>query len=218
MLPGIAGGMMAAAAAAVAGVADITIVDDGDAAPSSGTGTATHTYNSQTSTGPSSVVALTWFKSGANTTLSSITWGGVSMSILVQSGTVNASGDNVGAAICIIAGAQSGNIIATFSGSTGDSEITKVSLDNLQNLTAVDTDAAANDLSALLSPGAGGIRIGASANNAQSTAVSWTNAIEIADLSIGSSRHSAAYDLGDDGGTISCTGSPRVRTVGVSLR
>lgn len=209
-------------AAGNAGVADITIVDDGDAAPSSGTGTATHTYDSQTSTGPHTAVIITW-QDFSDLTLSSLTWNGDAMSILVQ-GTTN---DGQGAAIAIIdGGARSGNLVAVFNAACDDSQITKVSLANLQSMTPVDTDLEADitvggtaDLDSLSSPGVGGIRIAGFANRTETTAVTWSNATELSDLNAGAWRHSAGYDLGDDSAAIAANGDAETEViVGVSLR
>lgn len=199
---------------------DIAIVDDGDAAPSSGTTTDTHTYDSQTSVGPTTVLAITWDASTPRT-LSTATWNGVAMAILDQ-----VSDSDVGAAIAIISGAQSGSVVLTFSGTLADSHITKISLANLRSHTPVDVDegnVTANSLtlSALASPGVGGIRIVVAATNQQGTGNTWTNATEISDLSASAVlRHSAAYDLGDDGGNIVVENGAGedICAVGVSLR
>lgn len=204
--------------AAAAPREDVTIVDDGDAAPSSGAGTATHTYNSQTSTGPKSALLITW-REASDFELSTVTWNGNSMNILAQTHFVDANG--VGAAIAIISGAQSGNVVLGFSGSVDDSHITKVSLDNLVSIAARDTDTDTDNvnLDNLTSPGDGGIRLAAFADKSSGNTVSWTNATELSDLDAGAHRHSAAYDLGDDGGTITPSGGSTDQAVaGVSLR
>ena len=201
----------------------VTLVDDGDAAPSSGTGTATHTYNSQTSTGPVSVIAITW-DDGGGRTLDSITWNGVAMTIMVQANVSGGSTAIPGAALCIINGAQSGSVVATFDASCDDSEITKISLSNLQSLTPIDTDSESStsggsNLDSLASPGTDGIRLTAYAEDNPTASVSWTNATEVSDINGGSWRHSVAYDLGDDATTIEANGGGDDEVhVGVSLR
>lgn len=206
-----------------AGIGNIAVIDDGDAALSSGGGTSTVTFSAQTSTGPTSVICITWYKATTATTLSSITWNGSAMSILEQINR-DAGSDTMGAAIAIIDGAQSGDVVATFAASVSESEITKLSLTNVQSLTAVDTDeegaaAGGSDLAALTSPGLGGVRIAAFANLGSAVAVTWSNATEVSDLDAGTYRHSVAYDLGDDATTIVATGGSNDEVhVGVSLR
>lgn len=201
-------------------IGDIALIDDGDAAPSSGTGGTAHTYSSQTSTGPTSVLAITWVGDGALRTLSSATWNGNAMSILVQRST-GSNWDR--AAFVAISGAQSGAIVLNFSGNVSDSHITKISLTNVQSLTPLDTDSAEGEdaalsLASLSSPGEGGIRLAAIAGAADTVDTTWTNATEIADLDAGVERHSVAYDLGDDGTTISADNDGFQTLVGVSIR
>jgi hypothetical protein len=190
----------------------ITPVDDGDAAPSSGAGTSTHTFGSQSSTGPFSFVKITWIEdTGSDRTITSATWGGAATTIPVQEFMPTAVEDGIGAAILYIAGAQTGNIVVNFSGDVEDSQITKVSLDNV-NTTFIDTDFDAQEstslnLDALSSPGLGGIRLAVYGNTSDASGCTWTNATEIADLDAGTFRHSAAWDLGDDGTTINCSRS-----------
>lgn len=208
-------------------VGDIAVTDDGDAQSSSGAGTATLTFNSQTSTGPHSVIGITWHKATTTTTLSSATWGGSSMSILEQI-AYDPGNDCIHCAICIIAGAQTGNIVLNFAATITDAEITKLSLSNLQSMTAVDTDeesasAGGSDLDSLTTPGTGGVRLAVLMNLGSATAVTWSNASEVSDLSVTSGaeswRHSMAYDLGDDSGAIAGNGGSNDEAhVGVSLR
>lgn len=196
-------------------------VDDGDATNSSGL--ASHTYAAQTSTGPVTVLGITW-GDGSSRTLNSATWNGDAVSILVQQ--VVAMGAGFGnAAICIIGGgARSGNLVLNFSGTVLDSEITKLSVSNLISIMAIDTDDETSagggaDLDSLLSPGIGGIRIGVFANDADTTGVTWTNATEVSDIEVTNHRHSVAYDLGDNATTITADGGAVGEViVGVSLR
>lgn len=205
---------------------DITIVDDGDAAPSSGTGTATHTYTSLASTGPYSFALITWVDA-SDLTLNSATWGGNACTVYGQSGAVGSGGKRPTTSIVGISGAQTGNLVLNFSAACDDSEVTVVSLANLQSLTAVDTDsdvrlfsdATACDLNGLTTPGVGGIRLAVYCHSTDTSAISWTNATALADLDAGTYRHTAAYDLGDDGTTISNNGATGVSRAifGVSL-
>lgn len=204
------------------GLAPITITDHGDATPDSGVpGTATHTYNSLSTTGPVSAVMITW-QAAASRTLDSVTWGGNAVTLLVNSRDPTGI---AGAAIGIRSGSQSGNLVLNFSGTVTRSAVTRVSLANLSSLTAVDTDSESDagggsNLDSLTSPGVGGIRLAAYYNGDAGTSISWTNATEIADMAVNSIyAHSAAYDLGDDGGTIDADGGVDADCiVGVSLR
>lgn len=103
----------------------ITVTDDGDFSPT-GEGTNTHTYASTASTGPYSLVCLTWGNISARS-ISGVTWGGVAMTEVVAINGVAAVG-YPGAAIFGIAGAQTGDIVATFSGLTSRSHLTVTSL------------------------------------------------------------------------------------------
>lgn len=199
-----------------ASVRKIAIIDDSTFAPSSGTGTDTHTYTSKTSTGPDTIVFLTW--TGQFSTLSGVTYGGVSMTQLVIGGSASNA-----CAIYYISGAQTGNVVVTFTGSISDSQITIASLTNLQSATAVDTDVdsvSPCDMDALDTPGVGGIRLVCFASTVDATGCTWVNATELSDVDIGVDRHSTAYTLGDDGSTISLSagGGGTDVMVGVSLR
>jgi hypothetical protein len=211
-------------AAAVVGTVSVT--DDGDHLSPSGLGTAIHTIAAATSTGPYTVVLITWSDAAAQT-LSSLTWNGNAMTILVQDTEAT---DSIGAAIAIISGAQSGSIVATFSGAVDASGLTVVSLNNLSSTTPIDTDSdtdggGAASLAALDSPGADGVRLCAYANGQSPNAITWTNATELADSAVLGSgynyRHSAGYDAGADATAItanSSVGTNPEAIVGVSLR
>lgn len=208
------------------GLADagVTIVDDGDLTPST-TNQATHTFTSQTSTGPHTFLLVTW-RDNNTASLDTYTWGGVSMTPLINR-NVPVS-DECGAAIFYISGAQSGTISLGFSESVTPVCATKVSLDNLLSATAIDTDfeelgsGTTATLDGLTTPGDGGIRLAVCANRTGGTAITWTNGTEIADLSSGGGvpiRHTVAYDLGDDGTSITAAGANAAHIiVGVSLR
>lgn len=204
----------------------ITIVDDGDAAPSSGTGTSSHTYNSETSTGPASVVMFTAENSAAFT-LSSATWNGSSVDILFQDSFDAGSGTRLCAGFLYASGAQSGNIVLNWSTSVVDSEITIVSLTNLVSSTTVDTDShgAASvtpvDLDAISSPGQGGIRLAIYCSGENATiSGSWSNATELSYVDAGGFQHTTAYDLGNNSTTIdpNRTGDANKLAVAVALR
>lgn len=202
-----------------AAVADITLIDDGDDSSADSNSGGVATFNSKTSTGPHTFV-LIGADHDAAPTLSSATFDGSAMSILVQK--TYSSGSPV-VAICYIAGAQSGNVVLTFSGSISGPGITIVSLDNMVSATPVDTDNASGGsgaaaLSALASPGVGGARLIVCAFK-DASGVSWAGATEIADYT-SVYRVSAAYSLGDDGGTVTATdtGGSRWAICGVSMR
>lgn len=207
----------------------ISITDDGDAALSSGTSSTQHTYSSLSSSGPASYVLLTWHD-GNSRTLTSATWGGNSCTILFQD--VNPTGDagELGAALLYISGAQSGDLVLNWSNVVFTSNVTVVSLNGVNNPGApVDTDSEREDsvgssgvdLDSLSSPGAGGIRLAVFVSNPNSS-ITWSNAVELSNITAsGFYRHTAAYDLGDDGTTIvpSASGDASKKTVvGVSLR
>lgn len=200
----------------------IEVTDDGDStAESSGGGSNAHTHTSESSTGPISILGAFW-SDPTDTTLNSVTWGGSAVTILVQ-----AHRSNIGCAIGIISGAQTGNVVLNFSGSVDDSCLTKISLNNLLSMSAKDTDSSTSaagsaSLTALTTPGAGGVRIAVYGSETDS-AVTWTGATEIADFSLTSgaatARMSAAYDLGDDSGTITADVDAADEAIcGVSLR
>ena len=206
---------------------DIVPIDDGDAALSSGAGTTTHTYSAQTSTGPSTVLGITYGNTDSSSpTLTGATWNGVAMDIRVQTVTTGDGDEDVGPAVATIAGAQSGDIVLTFSGNCEDSEITKISLTGVVSLVPVDTDsetaivsATQVDLDALTSPGVGGIRIGVYAQETGGTGVSWNAGTELSDIDTGVYRHSVAYIIGDDATAFGPTdGSGNKAIVGVSIR
>lgn len=208
---------------AAVGGAGVTVIDDGDVASEEAGGTTdTHTFSSETSTGPDTILCATWIGGFAGAvTLTSATWNGSPMTILVQANEATAS---LGAAICYISGAQSGDIVLTFSNVATDSAITKLSLVGLSSSTAIDTDSESSaaggaDLDSLSSPGSGGVRIATFANATSGTGVTWTNATEVADTSAGSYRHSAGYDSGADATAITADGAAAGEViVGVSLR
>lgn len=205
---------------------DITLVDDGDAAPTSGAGTTTHTYSAKTSTGPHTILCIT-SEDGAPATITGITWNAVPMTQLVLAETATGSNEN-SASIFYIAGAQNGDIVITFDENANDSHVTILSLDNLRSATPVDTDtattagAASLTLSALTAAPSGGIRIAVFSNGTAATAVTWTwvGHTEAADLSAGAFRHSVAYRIDDTaGGNITAAGeNDRTAMAGVTLR
>jgi hypothetical protein len=184
----------------------IDILDDGDAAPSSGTGGSTHTYNSLTSTGPSTFALISYTD---NASINSASWGVNSGSILVQVGV-----EDAGTAIVYWDGAQTGNLVISFADDISDSHVTIVSLTNLRSGTAVDTSSKAKssgsvdmkegEATALTTPGVGGIRLAVYTTEKDSTeGSSWTGATGLSDVDAGGHQHAAGYDKGDNGATIS---------------
>lgn len=201
----------------------IAPVDDGDFAPTGGTGTAVHTTATMTSTGPDTVVAITWDNVAAARTVSTVTFNAVGMTELHEAG--RATDSNVGCALYYLTGALSGNVVVTFDGTVADSHITILSLDNLISGTAVDVgDAGAatgtgTSMTNLLVPGMGGIRIGVYANDTGTTAVTWTNATEQSDVDAGAHRHSVAWVEGSSNDNILADGaSDDHQLIGVALR
>jgi hypothetical protein len=208
---------------------DIAVVDDGDSpSPSSGGGTSTQTHNSESSSGPDTVLLVTWYAvANSDITLNSVTWSGSSVTILTQQHQGSAGG-STGVAICYISGSQSGNVVLSLSAAPDNTRLTILSLTNLVSATPADTDgttsssASALSLTALASPGTGGVRIaGLTTEQGGSYSCTWTNATEVTDLTAGGHGWSAAYDLGDDATTITGTWSlgPAPNSIaGVSLR
>lgn len=202
------------------------IADDGDAAPSSGVSTSVHTYNSKTSTGPQTILCLTAWDANAPADISptSVVWGGTSLTKIRGTTT-----ENVHASIWgYLGGALSGNIVVTFSAGSSnpdDSEITILSYSGIQSLTAVDSDIGTEEtgssisFDALNTFDADGCFVCCAMNEADTTAVTWTNATERSDLDAGSFRHTVANGTGTPSGTITCSGgSADWSFVGVSLR
>lgn len=225
-MPGVLGFGTGMIAAVSPGRREIIVTNNGDATPASGANTATHTYNSQASTGPTSVWLITWRHNTDARTLSSVSWGDNSPDSLEQA-SIFEEGD-FGAAIAIFSGAQSGAPVLSFSGAVNASRITNLSLAGVRSTTPIDADAASHaedagiSLAALASPGEGGVRIAAFCAEEDSDAIEWSPAptAEVADLDAGNYRHAGAYFAGDSAATITATGdggSPKVM-VGVSLR
>jgi len=211
------------------GAKDIAVTDHGDSAPNSGEGTTAHTYTGLSSDGPYTVVMLT-YQDNSNPTISSSDWNGTSGTLLVQKMSGTADPDNSGCAIIIFPGACTGDLVITFASAVSDSYLTYISLAGLKSSTPVDTDSdgyafgssASCDLDNLASPGAGGIRLALWARFTTGTpSNTWTNATALALADAGNWEHSAAYDSGDDGTTITPSNATLTNTkaiVGVSLR
>lgn len=203
--------------------------DHGDAASGVVSSNSVATIAGLSSDGPDTFIFLNGAISPAATLqISSVTFGGNAATQLV----FQRNDDNTQfSAIYHIAGSQTGNIVVTADGSyTWIVSATVISIDNLQSSTPVDTDTAKSDsatalsLSALASPGTGGIRLVAFVYG-DDDLVTPTNAVELADIDPGDPadvyQHWAGYDLGDDGTTITCTsvgGAEQCAMVGVSLR
>ncbi len=199
--------------------------DDGDNAPSSGEGGSAHTYGSLTSTGPVSVLLITFGNAaGGNPTLDTVTFDGDSMTELHEA--TRTTGEDTGCAIYIIDGAKSGDVVATWSGTMAASHLTIVSLDHLRDLTAIDVDDAGaasgtgTAMTALVGPGNNGIVLAVYANDTDFAGdVTWTNATEISDLDAGTHQHSAAWVIGNPAGDIIADGGNNDhQIIGVSLR
>lgn len=211
-----------------AALVDISVVDDGDARNTSGNSSATHTFASQTSTGPYTIVCLTsYYVGGTSHSIASATWNGNAVSVLYQASFNDGSGGSGLMAVLGIAGAQSGSLVVNFSGGATvyGSAISKLSLTGLVSPTPIDTDVnsgtsgGTRTLSALTSPGDGGVRIAVTCNRFP-TSTSWTNAVEVSDYAPEVYWNiSAAYDLGNDATSISAAGNNAAAgIIGVSLR
>ena len=175
-----------------------------------------------------SVIAITWDNVGAVRTVTGVTFDGNTMTELHEAG--RATGLNVGCAIYLITGSQSGDIVVTFDGTVDNSQITVVALEDEISGTPVDVgDAGAatgtgTSMTNLLTPGMGGVRIAVYANDDPTTAVTWTNAVEFTDVAVGpvsapSHRHSVAYVLQNSDDDINADGaSDDHQLIGIALR
>ena len=192
--------------------------DDGDAAPSSGGGTAEHTYSALTSTGPYTVGVVTW-DGGAGTALVSALWNDEAVTV---HSFPESSG--MGVAFVLASGARSGDLVLTFDGATTDSEISVLSLNNVISFTLLDSAQVGSGetpvvLTGVGSPGVKGIRVFGATNATAGTAMSSGDATEFADVNAGSWRHWAAYDLGDDDGNVSVSGADvAMNSAGIAFR
>lgn len=203
----------------------VTVTDEGDSAPDSGTSSAQHTYNSKTVNGASRGYVLLSYYSGVGSTryVTSATWGGTSMTIERQTVTNGGSGPGAqtwGVAILSIdAASASGDVVINFSGIINDSEITIASTDD-EYIGTSDTGAAVSTGTAVLSnlnaPPNGGARLAVAVHVNDPTGMTWTNATELSDLDAGSFQHSAAYD--EDSNTSDITVASDVAAVGISVR
>lgn len=207
------------------GTGNIALIDDGSASSGTQLNSSTATITGLSSTGPHTFLLLTGGCDATALSFSSVTFGGNSCTSLVF---VQDAGNQAWAAIYYIAGSQTGNIVVTTSGTPDwDANATIVSLINLQNSSPVDTDSASNasatalSLSALTSPGTGGIRLVAFAHDDDTNGVTPTNATEIDDEDGGAARHWTAYDEGPNATTITATSAGAANNcamVGVSMR
>lgn len=197
-----------------AGGQQVLLTDEGQSADG-GSG-STVNITSQSSNGPFTVVCVHWHHGSSTYTLSSLTFDGNAMTILVQA--TLSGGNNNGCAIAIIAGAFSSKTVAlTFSGTVGSAGISVLSLSGLISATAEDTDSdtgASPALASLTAPSVGGIALVAHATNDQ---VAYTNATELVDKDFHSSNSGGVgYVPGTPAGNISVDEPGAL--VGVSLR
>lgn len=203
----------------------VTQVDDGDFAPTSGAATSSHTWSSLSSTGPTTVIIVTWRSNLSPRTLNSATFDGINLIIAVQDNQPTAF-DSIGSAILIVSGTfSSKSLVLNWSGTMSDSHITVLSLANLISLTPKSTDfnhaptGNGDPLIALNDAGAKGITIAGFGNRGSTSAISWANAVERSDLDAGAFRHSCATQLGLLAGDIDATGSSNDHAiVGASFR
>ena len=200
------------------------VSDDGNHPADSGTGGNTHTFDALSSTGPDTIVKVTW-TDGSTHVLNTLTFNGNSCVIIIQN--TKGSGEHVGAAICAIRGAQSGDIVATFDGNVNDSHLTILSFSSINSFTALDTDTLQGNgtnysFTGLTISLSRGCSLVAAASGDNNTSFIWVNAIEVSDVRAGafSHTHTAAYALGTLAGTIVGTAADSNDRVGaaVSLR
>lgn len=206
----------------------IGITDDGDFDADASTTSTTRTWTSLSSTGPKTIVAVTWRQNNTNGDLVSGTWNGDAVTVIAQFDQPEFTTPQTNYIAFIgIDGARSGDLVLTFANGVQGARATVLSLTNLQSYTYVDTDvsgsigtAASRSLTALASAGAGGIRIAATAATSTTVSITWTGATEVSDDAGSQHRHSVAYALGAGAGTITETPSSSAfgLIAGVSLR
>jgi hypothetical protein len=210
----------------ITGGGPIILIDDGSAG-SGAVMSDTATITGLSSTGPHTIILITGGVDSDAIAINSVTFGGNAATALTS--FVIDSANQAFVQIWYIAGAQTGDIVVTLGGSSQwAASATIVSLINLLSSTAVDTDTAESNLatslslSALASPGAGGIRLVVFSHDVDGEAITPTNATEIDDEDLSSNtRHWTGYDLGDDGTTITCANAGTANNcamAGVSLR
>jgi hypothetical protein len=190
--------------------------------PNSGDANSVHTWTGLTTSGPHTVLIVGYWE-GNN--IVSWTWGGASITTLHVVGPQS----DRRAAIGIIEGSRSGNIVLTMQIDADAAGLTLLRLENLQSMSALDTAQAGGNATTLtlsgLSAPEGGVRIAGYINGDDVRPITWTGATEVSDFAVNSDnqdhRHSTAYDLGENDSNIVATKSgssdPSV-LLGVSLR
>ena len=175
------------------------------------------------------IMGITW-NDGAVVALSSMTVGGVGLTIVAQ--VNNAGGSKTGSAICVgdissINGSQA--ISCTFAAAVDSCGASGVSITGLQSLTEtmVDTDfqdGGASPVITNLAAEINGIAFAVCANNADTVTASWSSLTEKADIATGSGggnhRHTSAWDLGERSAaneTITWTDSDKRTAVGAGF-
>jgi hypothetical protein len=176
-----------------AGAGPIELIADGITEENdSGNNATVHTFLGQLSTGPFSLIALTWYMGGTHRNITSITWGGVAMGGIIHSTSLDTGGADRGA--------------------VNKSVLNKISLRNLQSMNVVDSGFVWTQnvnpliLTGLNSPTLGGIRIAVAGKGSDNDPSVWTwaGATILADVTVAdvNHRHSVAYKLGDESGDI----------------
>jgi hypothetical protein len=194
----------------------------------SGGGTATHTFTSETTTDVHTILFIGWQNNtAAARTLSSATWNGNAITILVQNNAFGGSQCS-GAAIAYISGAQSGDIVLNLSSTVANSFIRTVGLTDLNSATPVDTDNVAQNagggtsvtMTALTDAGVHGAIMLFGINDDQATASSFTNEdVTLDEGTDANARSLVGYVSGIPAGNITFTGgNDNMVLLGASFR
>lgn len=168
---------------------------------------------SLTSTGDFTIFTYSW-EDASNISFSDVSINGTSMTIQVNTGS-----STTGALIATYPGALSGDVTMSFSGSAtiDRSAASLVSLTGLPSYSVADTDTTTGtSMTALTTPGAGGIRL-ITSMNASDTAQTFSGVdAEFTDISVGGgARHSGAYIIADSSATIGM--SSNTKAAGISI-
>lgn len=159
------------------------------------TDTSTYTYAAQNLGTASSdrkiIVAVHGRKSGANTTINSVTVGGISATIVVQDSNNLSNSNTAGIAIASVPSGTTGNVVVVFGATMARSEIGLWSVVGLYNSTpTVTATSLTNDGTCTINVLAGGFVIGAGTVITQFT--TWSNLTERYDDSVSSTVSSGA--------------------------
>lgn len=133
------------------------------------------------------IVSAAARKAGASTTISSITIGGITATIVKQATNFITNTNVVGLAIALVPAGATGDIVVTFGGTMVRCAIGVWLATNISSITPVDTDSStAADPTCALNVTTGGFAIGASGPLASTS--TWTGLTERFDISVEASN------------------------------